>query len=320
MQLLASISVSSAISVPISSKLSSIPNIEAIIATTGIHSISAFNTDTSIVDLYAYLYSVVQSFELPLPTHILVCTQTPDMLMPVGSCLLLERFPFLASAQTFDIANGCTGFNDLFALAHSLTLSKPSSIVYCFTGDISSRHVDSDEHQISSVFGDLVNLSVFNSRPHFEHLSEFVNVPKFTYSISRNLNGCLSMEGIKVLSFVLQDVIPSLLDFISKLPPDINHSDVTLVLHQANQFIVDKINRAVHGRFPDIITKPFCMQSIGNSSSSTIPFALATSISESPHIGTKLFLLCGFGVGTRIHMNLLSITSPDPILFSSLSI
>lgn len=280
-----------------------------IVATTGIIHQSKFDK-LSFTSAAAYLLDFALKSSLPFPTHLVACTQTPDRLMPSPSLDIINTRDDLCYIKYADLRSGCTGFVDCAFLSSSFIAAQEDSVVYCITGDISSRIVDPSDHATSLVFGDAVNLSVFQGgldfrRPVFDHGFSSCITTKFKNAIHLDKE-YLIMDGLRVLTFVIQSVVPALKEYIQSINKVEDLSCFSLVLHQANKFIVDLINKAIQAEFPDLTVYPFCLEDIGNSSSSTIPLAISQLFGGNQDVSRKA-IICGFGVGMATHIGVVRI-------------
>ncbi|MDD4589528.1 MAG: ketoacyl-ACP synthase III [Parabacteroides sp.] len=101
------------------------------------------------------------------------------------------------------------------------------------------------------------------------------------------------MEGMDVFAFatirVPKDII-ALCDHFEINVDDIDY----LLLHQANQYIDDKIRKKL--KVPEEKT-PYCLYTFGNTSSGTIPMTMVTRIREQLESKNNKLLMSGFGAG-----------------------
>ena len=296
---------------------SSIPmdNIESKISTTGITHISAYK-DTSFNYVCEKMARFACANGISSPTHILTCTQTPDRLIPAPSLELLNCFEEWREVKFIDLRTGCTGFVDCAMIADLILRSNNNACIYCFTGDISSRMIDPSDYATKLVFGDAINLSVFETI----HSHQTINLPtnklhayesyvdkRFKDAIFRE-EGNMQMDGLNVLSFVMQSVVPFLIKYIENVEKKIDLAECSLILHQANAFIVDKINKKINNKFTSLTTHNFSMSNIGNSSSSTIPIAIANELVEREGLKRNI-IMCGFGAGMATHAGMIKLSS-----------
>ena len=167
----------------------------SIVSTTGISKLSKFE-NISFTQAATYLidHSLINS--QPPPTHLLTCTQTPDRVMPSPSLdILSNRDDFYDIGYT-DLRTGCTGFVDCAMIANCIIAQQSSSVVYCITGDISSRIVDPSDHATALVFGDAINLSIFvKSSTEFNHIRPH----RFASIVDQKLLGFVVYGNVELL-------------------------------------------------------------------------------------------------------------------------
>ena len=108
------------------------------------------------------------------------------------------------------------------------------------------------------------------------------------------------MKGLEVMSFVSDTVLPTLQKYLNKINEN-EISEYSLILHQANEFIVNFINKKIKKLYPSLKVYDFCMQDIGNSGSSTIPFTIQKYYLENKIKGKTI--ICGYGVGMSVSIN-----------------
>ena len=103
----------------------------------------------------------------------------------------------------------------------------------------------------------------------------------------------VTMDGMSVFAFATIRVpkdIQALCDHFGIDKDDIDY----LLLHQANQYIDDKIRKKL--KFTEEKT-PYCLYQYGNTSSGTIPMTMVTKIREELESEPKMLLMSGFGAG-----------------------
>tara|TARA_B100000989_G_scaffold262072_1_gene213392 strand:- start:483 stop:1442 length:960 start_codon:yes stop_codon:yes gene_type:complete len=270
-----------------------------ILKTTGIFNISKFSRKILIKDIYDVLLKKAFSEINIDPVGILVCTKTKDESMPSLSSQIVFRNKLTNVDFCHDIDSGCTGFVDITRMADLYLERNKRGHVLCFTGDISSRIVDYSEYSLACVLGDLINLTVYEyiETDSKQLFSEFI-CPKYSLSIHQKENDYVRMDGMEVMSFVSKTVISSLEKYLNNLLNLEKSIPRTLVLHQANQFIVNFINKKIKNKYKNINFGKFSMGNTGNSSSSTIPFAIS-QYGQNNSLNRDL-ILCGFGVGMKV--------------------
>ena len=103
----------------------------------------------------------------------------------------------------------------------------------------------------------------------------------------------VTMDGMGVFAFATMRVPKDIQALVDHFELDKESIDY-LLLHQANQYIDDKIRKKL--KFPEEKT-PYCLHKFGNTSSGTIPMTMVTKIREELETTPKKLLMSGFGAG-----------------------
>lgn len=254
---------------------------------------------------------------------LVVVTQTPDDWCPGTSFHVHERLGIAKDCFLSDITAGCAGYITGMTQAAALVSSGACKKVIVCTGDITTQLIsDSDQH-LRMLFGDAASATLICAGDHEVQVKTGADgsgagVLGATIEYSKQTGPCVSnlyMDGMAVLNFALSTV-PDLIKDIcadSQLEPD----DLDLlVLHQANEFIINYLRRTI-GIAPEKL--PIDVDGLGNTSSTSIPYVL----SRHPAVGTKNaenVVLCGFGAGMSwgaVRVNLSQMTSIPPVTVSA---
>lgn len=123
--------------------------------------------------------------------------------------------------------------------------------------------------------------NMFTSESLKEHMDED--------GIIRN-NLHTKMDGAGVFSFAISKAPASIKKMMTDYEVDADKVDYYL-LHQANQFILNKINKKINGGNKVISN----LQDFGNTSSTSIPLCVTCKLSNS--FQNKRVVACAFGVG-----------------------
>jgi 3-oxoacyl-[acyl-carrier-protein] synthase-3 len=248
---------------------------------------------------------------------LIVCTQTPDFIMPPNACLLQDRLGLAKNVAAFDLTLACSGYVYGLFLAKALIESGALETVILVTADTYSRLISADDRGPYALFGDgaaatllvagEVGLGEFVLGTDGSRGSAFA-VPaggarnprsESTSRVSADRNGNLrsqehiQMDGPAILAFVQREV-PGAVDCLLK-KAGATLSEVDLVLfHQASQVALDYLEEVL-GIPP---AKTFRnLERVGNTVSASLPVLL----SDAQHAGRlkpgDLVLLVGFGVG-----------------------
>lgn len=239
---------------------------------------------------------------------LIVCTQSPDYLLPTTACLVQENVGLPQSCGAIDINQGCSGYIYGLSLADGLIASGNFKNVILVTADTYSKYVHSSDKGNISIFGDAATATLISSEGDYK-------IGKFTLGtdgsgkenlILKNsgarqqkslnfddLDNFLQMKGNKIFTFVMRYVPPMLLENIALNNLKINEIDL-FVFHQANTFILESLRKEMQ-----IPSEKFVLEMLlyGNTVSSTIPIALKEHLSKFPEKPNKILQLAGFGVG-----------------------
>ena len=267
-------------------------------------------------------------------------SQTPDYRMPATSFVLQHRLGLSESCICFDINLGCSGYvNGLFAIS---SLMKSSNIdqALLLVAETPSKRISPLDRSLSMIFGDCGTATLLEKKIDAEIMRfkfksmggkfDKIIVPAGAY---RNINASHEriasengiirsgydtyMDGQDVFSFSILDVPPFIKGFLNETGT--NQADYDkIILHQANQFILKQIAKKLKA---NILKVPISMLKYGNTSSTSIPLALAFSKENENDFGVKRTLLAGFGIGLSIAVADVHIDYNDilPIIHSDLN-
>lgn len=250
---------------------------------------------------------------------LLLCTQTPDYLLPTTACLVQHRLGLPTTCGALDFNLGCSGFVYGLSLAKGLIETGQAVNVLLITAETYSHLLHEGDRSVRALFGDGAAATLISGvEAEADQIGPFVfgtdgaGAPNLIVPAgglrkaavidapviedaggNRRTENNLFMNGPEIFNFTLKVVpmsVGSLLEK-SKLGPD----DIDLwVVHQANRFMLDHLRRKL-GIPPEKF--PFLLSECGNTVSSTIPIALRMlQVQGRIPAGARLGLL-GFGVG-----------------------
>ncbi|MDH4176552.1 MAG: ketoacyl-ACP synthase III [Thermoleophilia bacterium] len=234
---------------------------------------------------------------------LLICaTVTPDMMFPTSSALLADTLG-MPRVAAYDLLAGCTGFVYAIAQAYAMLASGLSQRALVVGGDVLSKILDWDDRSTLVLFGDGAGAVVMEpvERGGFlgfelgadggggEHLW-------FPGSGSRRFDdpgALLKMNGREVFRFATRVLVSSGHALLEECGKTIEDVDV-YVPHQANKRIIDHAARKLG--VPDGRTV-VNVDRFGNTSSGSIPLALADARAEGRIHEGSLVLMTGMGAG-----------------------
>lgn len=232
---------------------------------------------------------------------LVLVTQTHDQLLPGTGSLLHHRLGLRKGAAVLDLTHGCSGYvYGLWTAAAMLkTVGRRALLL---VGDTTSRLVDPADRSVAPLFGDAAAATALELDDEagpmvFDLGSDGAGAPY----LSVRGGGLrhpeepprLFMDGTQVFAFTLREIPASIRNVLERAGLDIGAID-HLVLHQANAQMIRHLAQKV-GAEPDrtvLALAPF-----GNTSSASIPLAMADALAPLLLEGPRRLLLSGFGVG-----------------------
>ena len=201
--------------------------------------------------------------------HVLLCTQTPDYLLPSTACLIQDRLAIPTTAGAFDFNLGSSGYVYGLGLAHGLIGTGQASRILLLTADTYSKILNPRDKSVRTVFGDaaaatllvaedepapLIGPFVYGTdgsggpnlivpaggmrRPH----SPETAVESEDDSDNVRSRDNLYMSGGDIFVFTI-GVVPKLIDALLR-KASIGLEDVDLfVFHQANRYILEHLRK-----------------------------------------------------------------------------
>ena len=236
---------------------------------------------------------------------LLVCaTVTPDMMFPTSSALLADELG-APDAAAYDLLAGCTGFMYAVAQAYGMIAAGLAQRALVVGGDVLSRILDWTDRSTVVLFGDGAGAVVLErvERPGFLgfelgadgggglHLS-------LPGSGSRRIedgtgNGFVHMNGREVFRFATRVLVSSAQAVLERCGVSVDDVDV-YVPHQANVRIMDHAAEKLGIPRERMVVN---VDRYGNTSSGSIPLALAEAQRDGRLMKGDLVLMTGMGAG-----------------------
>lgn len=240
---------------------------------------------------------------------IIVATITPDYFTPSVACMIQKKLN-ARNATAFDINAACTGFIYALEVGESLLKTGRYKKALIIGAETLSKIVDWNDRSTCVLFGDGAGCCII------ENLNDSKSGIINTYSISEGENGdsliCgandlinpfvlekkvkskyVSMNGREVFKFatrVMVEAVKNVLEGTDYTLEDIDY----VIPHQANLRIIDYAAKKLKLPLEKFYTN---LSSVGNTSSASVPIALAQLNSENKINTGDLIVLVGFGGG-----------------------
>jgi 3-oxoacyl-[acyl-carrier-protein] synthase-3 len=235
---------------------------------------------------------------------LLCATVTPDMMFPTSSALLAHTLG-AQDAAAYDLLAGCTGFMYAVAQAYGMVSAGLAHRALVVGGDVLSRILDWTDRSTAILFGDGAGAVVLERVEGGGFLGFELGADggggmhlSLPGSGSRRIedataNGYVHMNGREVFKFATRVLVSSAEALLEEC--GVSVADVDLyVPHQANVRIMDHAARKL-GIPPERMVVN--VDRYGNTSSGSIPLALAEAQADGRLEKGELVLMTGMGAG-----------------------
>jgi len=233
---------------------------------------------------------------------LIVATVTPDMAFPSSSALLANTLG-MPDAAAYDLSAGCTGFVYAIAQAHAMLASGLSKRALVVGGDVLSKILDWTDRSTLVLFGDGAGAVVLERVDEGGFLGFELGADGgggdslwLPGSGSRHFDEpekFVKMNGREVFKFATRVMVSSAEAILAECGKTVADVDV-YVPHQANVRIIDHAARKLGFTQEKTIVN---VSRYGNTSSGSIPLALADAADDGRLQPGKLVLLTGMGAG-----------------------
>ncbi len=247
---------------------------------------------------------------------IIVATITPDMMFPATAALVADALGS-SDAAAYDLSAGCTGFMYALAQAHATISAGLASRALVVGGDILSRTLDWTDRSTLVLFGDGAGAVVLEHVDEggflgFELGADGSGGRQLHYPGSGSRlpeNGdreFLQMNGREVFKFATRVLVSSAEAVLERCGLTVDDVDV-YVPHQANVRIIDHAVRKLGFPQEKVVIN---VDRYGNTSSGSIPLALADAARDGRLRPGSLVLMTGMGAGLTWGSALMRWTQP----------
>jgi 3-oxoacyl-[acyl-carrier-protein] synthase III len=235
---------------------------------------------------------------------LLCATVTPDMMFPTSSALLADTLG-ASDAAAYDLLAGCTGFMYALAQAYGMIAAGLSERALVVGGDVLSRILDWTDRSTLVLFGDGAGAVVLEKVDSGGFLGFELGADggggvhlSLPGSGSRRIddatgNGFVHMNGREVFKFATRVLVSSAQDLLKECEVRVEDVDV-YVPHQANARIMKHAQEKLGIPRDRMVVN---VDRYGNTSSGSIPLALAEAQEEGQLKKGDLVLMTGMGAG-----------------------
>jgi 3-oxoacyl-[acyl-carrier-protein] synthase III len=233
---------------------------------------------------------------------IIVATVTPDMMFPTSSALLADSLG-MPDAAAYDLLAGCTGFMYALAQAYSMISSGLSKRALVVGGDVLSKILDWTDRSTLVLFGDGAGAVVLEPVETGGFLGfelgadggggDSLWLPGSGSRHFENADKLVKMNGREVFKFATRVMVSSASKVLDECGLTVDDVDV-YVPHQANKRIIDYAAGKLGIPAEKIVVN---VDRYGNTSSGSIPLALADAAADGRLHEGELVLMTGMGAG-----------------------
>jgi 3-oxoacyl-[acyl-carrier-protein] synthase III len=233
---------------------------------------------------------------------LIMATVTPDMAFPSTSALLADALGSI-DAAAYDLSAGCTGFMYAIAQAYGMIAAGLSEKALVIGGDVLSSILDWTDRSTLVLFGDGAGAVVMEraSRGGFLGFElgadggggDSLWLPGSGSRKFENPDRFVKMNGREVFKFATRVMVTSADAILERCGLSVDDVDV-YVPHQANVRIIDHAARKLGIPKEKIVVN---VDRYGNTSSGSIPLALADAAVDGRLRPGKLVLMTGMGAG-----------------------
>jgi 3-oxoacyl-[acyl-carrier-protein] synthase-3 len=284
---------------------------EWIVERTGIHErrVAADDQALSDIALPAARAALAQAgLEAGTIDLLIVATITPDMAFPSAGAIIADELG-ATDAAAYDLSAGCTGFMYAVAQGYGMVAAGLARHALVVGGDVLSRILDWSDRGTAVLFGDGAGAVVLervseggflgfelgadgSGGPQLYLPAGGSRAPATAETVAEHKH-YVQMNGREVFKFATRILVTSAEKVLAECGKTIDDVDV-YIPHQANVRIIDHAAEKLGIPKEKIVVN---VERYGNTSSGSIPLALADAQAEGRLQEGALVLMTGMGAG-----------------------
>jgi 3-oxoacyl-[acyl-carrier-protein] synthase-3 len=239
---------------------------------------------------------------------IIVATVTPDMAFPSSGAIIADELG-APDAAAYDLSAGCTGFMYAVAQAYGMVAAGLVARALVVGGDVLSRILDWSDRRTAVLFGDGAGAVVLervseggflgfelgadgSGGPQLYLPAGGSRMPATAESVAERKH-FVQMNGREVFKFATRVLISSAEKVLAECGRTVDDVDV-YIPHQANVRIIDHAAAKLGIPKEKVVVN---VDRYGNTSSGSIPIALADAEADGRLREGALVLMTGMGAG-----------------------
>jgi 3-oxoacyl-[acyl-carrier-protein] synthase-3 len=247
---------------------------------------------------------IADKVDLSKVESLILCTQSPEYLLPTGACILQQRIGLNSNTMCFDFNLGCSGYVYGLAIAKGLIQSNIIKNCLLVTADTYTKYLDQNDGSNRAIFGDGASATYLESSLE-NQIFNFVFGTDGSGSNNlivrggatkeiQNIAPTLYMNGAEIFNFTNYSVPILVSNTLKENGMEMEDIDY-FVFHQANMYMLEHLRKKIGIPKEKFIVD---MENFGNTVSTTIPIVLANKINLLVNqLVNKKIMLVGFGVG-----------------------
>ena len=248
-------------------------------------------------------------------THVYLSTATPDSLCPATACKVVDKLN-IKGAMVFDVNAACSGFVNALQLANYTAKADPKALILVIAAEIMTRKVDWTDRNTCVLFGDgagavLVSQTLPENPKGFvaeikdimiqsdgslaDLLTIYGGGSRLNYKVGDQIGPdfFLQMAGSEVFKHAVRSMTDASQEILER--NNLSVDDINLIIpHQANNRIIEAVGNRLNVSADKLFSN---VASYGNTSSATVPIALADARKANLIPKGSTVLLTTFGGG-----------------------
>jgi 3-oxoacyl-[acyl-carrier-protein] synthase-3 len=233
---------------------------------------------------------------------IIVATVTPDMAFPSTGAIVADALG-ATDAAAYDLSAGCTGFMYALAQAYGMLAGGLAQRALVIGGDVLSKILDWSDRSTLVLFGDGAGAVVLEAVPKqgflgFELGADGAGganlwLPGSGSRLFDDPDKFVKMNGREVFKFATRILVQSAEDLLAQCQVSIDDVDL-YIPHQANVRIIEVATRKLGVPSDRVVIN---VDRYGNTSSGSVPLAMAEALAAGRLQPGMLVLMTGMGAG-----------------------
>lgn len=240
---------------------------------------------------------------------VIVATNTPDTVFPSTACLVQDRLG-AKNAAAFDLAAGCSGFIYALATGSQFITSGTYKKVLVIGAECLSRITNWEDRKTCVLFGDGAGAVVLSPVPQGNGILSFKlrsdgskgpllilpaggsRQPATRETVDQKLH-TIRMDGQEVFKFAVRIMGKAALEVLAA--SGLESSDIDYFIpHQANIRIIESAAKRLNLPMDKVLVN---LDRYGNTSTASIPLALAEAVHSGQIKQGDHVVMVGFGAG-----------------------